>query len=364
LGPIFTIDARDNFFLEAAKSAFNLSSTQMYKEINASFMDLTKELSNKSVSYKNLKTALTPNLDKMEIVLVFDSTKIESVWYGYDVFEKIIPIFNKQSNHSILCGDYLGSNERQEELREIFEENINEINPYIFLNSTQFYLVYINNISNEMLSSFNKLLQNYNPYVGYFNLTYSSVLKAYLSTILVKSFVKHKNVIIMPNEEDLDNDEDNNTYGFPFEENDFICKSINSLLFDLFLSYKIEREVIEENRNDFLFSINAVSEDVYSIDDFKILIEDKKIQYLLDNKRGKLKKAALVDLKRKDLEVLILRKLNSNYIYNMVFLEEYNTIKFNIIIEFIASDTLEAVKMLISLEYIPNEKTLRLITMF
>jgi len=364
MGPIFTIDARDNFFLDVVKETFNLTTPQIFQEINTSFNELIKALNLRNIKYENLKTALIPNQDRKEIALVFDSSKIKSTWYGYEVFKKIIPLFNIKSNHSILSGDLIGSSQHQIKLRELFYNNIKFTNECDFLYSNQFFLVYVNNVSDEMLSTFDFKLAEYEPYVGYLDLTFASKLKTYISTILVKSFIKHKNVILMPNEEDSDEEEDINIYGYPFEENNYLCKNINSLLYELFLSYKIEREVFGADENDFAFSINAVSKLVHPIDDFTLEIEDKKMQYILNNKKGKLKKADLINLERKDLELLISSKLKSNYIYNMVFLEEHNTIKFNIVIEFIASDTLEVVKMLVALEYLPELKVLRLITMF
>ena len=47
-----------------------------------------------------------------------------------------------------------------------------------------------------------------------------------------------------------------------------------------------------------------------------------------------------------------------------MYSKEYNTTKFNIIIEVKAEDTNEIVKLLVALKYIPNEKILKLITMY
>lgn len=65
-----------------------------------------------------------------------------------------------------------------------------------------------------------------------------------------------------------------------------------------------------------------------------------------------------------ELTELIKGKIESNYSYNLSFLEKYNTLKFNIIIEAQTIDSNKLMKLLIALEYKPDERKLRLITMY
>lgn len=348
--------------LEVLKD-YGLSDEQLFDEITNAFSNLKRILSSKQIEYNNLKNVLIPNPERNEAVFVFDTTKIDSSWYGNEVFKQIIPIFDKRSKHSVLCGDYVGENRFQERLYEIFSTAINSVRNYNYIHSSQFFMVYVNNLSNNMLVNFNENLFKYEPYVGYINLNNSSAIKRYLSYILSHTFIKYQNKIIMTHEDDRDNDENINIIGYPFEENGYICKSLQSL-YDIFLSYKIEREVYEEFESDTLFSINAVTPNVLSVSDFDVFIEESKLNYLVENKGGKLKKAGLIDFDKNQLQKIIKEKINSNYIYNMRYLKESNTVLFNILIEIIASDTEEMVKMTVALEYQFDKKMLRLVTMF
>lgn len=361
---IFTLDARDNIFLEVARSYFALSPSQVFREINGLFILLVEVLAAKKVNYQGLKNSLVPCPDRNEAVFVFDSTPIESSWYGYEVFNRLIPAFDRRGTHSVLSGDYIGNNKQQEKLYQEFCKNVELQRSCKYVYSNQFFMVYVNNLSDQMVQNIRHHLSDYEPYVGFINLNFSSYIKTYLSTILCKSFLKHQNIILMGHEDDRDNSEDINILGYPFVENGYIYRSLQSTLFDLFLSYKIERSVFPGFESDTQFSLNAVSTAVIPIRDCEIQIEDKKFQYLVENKTGKLKKAGLLSVRREDLEELIRERIESNYIYNLSYLQEHDTIKFNTVIEVFTSDVQEIVKLTVALEYKPVEKRLRVITMF
>ncbi|MEO6981371.1 MAG: hypothetical protein ABI113_23450, partial [Mucilaginibacter sp.] len=57
-------------------------------------------------------------------------------------------------------------------------------------------------------------------------------------------------------------------------------------------------------------------------------------------------------------------KLNSNYIFNLCFLPQHGTIKFNIMLETVQRISNKPMKLTLALEYIAKDKILRLITMF
>lgn len=121
---IFTLDARDNVRLEVLKGYFGLNEHQIYEEINGLFDELIEILKSKKIDYEKLKSSLIPNSDKNEIVLVFDTLQIESNWYGKEIFDQIIPVFENESSHSILTGDFIGKNNLAKKLFEEFSENL------------------------------------------------------------------------------------------------------------------------------------------------------------------------------------------------------------------------------------------------
>lgn len=177
---IFTIDARGNILLEVVQQTFGLTQQQMFSEINGLFRELLDVLAAKKIKYDNLKTALIPTPDKNEGVLVFDSSNIKSPWYGLPIFKQIIPLFDTRSSHSVLCGDYIGDNKLQDRLFQEFCRCVKPVRHCDYKHSSQFFLVYINNLSDNMITTFRSNLSRFQPYVGFMDLNFSSFMKTYL----------------------------------------------------------------------------------------------------------------------------------------------------------------------------------------
>lgn len=367
ISTIHTLGARDNVMLEVIRNYFSLEPSHMYAEIQAMLAQTEQILLSKGVKYSELKSALVPNPDRREIVMVFDTTRISSSFYGYQIHGELIPLLSERSNHSVLSGDYLGGNSIQERLYQLLRSSIVLASSLEFRNSSQFYMVHINNLTDTMVEAFHSGLAPFDYYVGYVDLTFSSKLKNYVSTILVNLYLKHRKFIIMGHEDDRENDVDVNVIGYPFEKSGFICKSLTSYLFDQLLSYKIERPVFPGQESETEFSLNAVSPMPLPLAEFEIIIDPAKFQYLQDNKQGTMKRTGFAESEHSDLEEAILNKINSNYIYNLSHDPEHGTMKFNIMLEVQPQDALPGsspVKTLVALEYKPVDKILRLITMY
>jgi len=324
---IYTLNARDHIFLSSVKSYYGLTEKIMRREIIALHNSLIDILRKKNIQYEKLKSSLTPRTDRYEAAFLFDTTQIQSSWYGYEVAEKILPIFNKESSHSILHGDLLGNN--QQKIFGLIKTSTVLAQDFIFRHSNLIYCVYINNLTETMLNNFDSELKTYHPYIGYIPATFSSFSKTYLSTTLTNAFLKHKKTIILPHEDDRDNTGDINLIGYPFEKFGHTIRSISSLYFGIFLSFKIEREVFDFDEDDVRISLNAISETILDLDDFHIRLDDSKYTYIATNKKGKLKKAEIENISKEELQTIIKRQISSNYIYDMIYLEQYNTIQVN-----------------------------------
>jgi hypothetical protein len=164
---IHTLNARGNVMLEVVKDYFGLSSSRMFHEIQGMRREVETLLARKGISYDALKTALVPDRKRREIALVFDSTEVGDHWYGYPIFERLIPLFDESSNNSILVGDYIGDNEHQRALYEAMAESLIVQRSVDYKHSTQFHVVYINNLTPTMMKRLDDGLAAWRPYVGY-----------------------------------------------------------------------------------------------------------------------------------------------------------------------------------------------------
>jgi len=357
---IYTIDAREHVFLEGMSTHYKWTTTEIYRQINLCAAATIERLKQKRINYANLKNALIPHSNRKEIAFVFDSTVIDSSWYGYEVAKILIPLLDKNSVNSILVGDYIGDYRHAELYKDLFFKFIHPRKSITYKAHELFYLVYINNLSDEHFNTLNKGLQEMNSYIGYFDLTYSSPIKTVLSSILVRAILKYKRTIINPTEADIDE----NLTGFPFEDNGYKVVGIDDLSYGMFLSYKIEREVFSGFEADHNFSINALSDDVLDLSSLQLIIKENKLEYLCREKSGIMEMAGLSTLTTAELSSIIKKKLKDNYPFNLSFNSDHGTMKFNILIEVPRIDRAKPIKLIVALEYAPHTRFLRLITMF
>lgn len=304
-----------------------------------------------------------PDREKLEIALIFDTIKIENSWYGYEVFQRIIPLLDPRTKNSILVGDYIGRNSQQDKLYEAFCETVCLVRPVDYQHSSQFYVVYINNLTDSAFQKLADGLIEYEAYVGCANTTYHSFFKTLLSMKLVNLCVKVGRKIIQGHEDDRDDAENVNMSGMPFEESGYECVSIRSDLEGVLLSYKIESPVFDGFEADREMSINAVNSTTSTLDDFDVQVEDAKLEYLKTAKAGSMHHAGLSQVSTEELQAIIKAKLRSNYIYNMSYLAEHNVTKFNIVIEIPGKDE-HPFRLMAALEYRPDDKALRLVTFY
>jgi hypothetical protein len=130
------------------------------------------------------------------------------------------------------------------------------------------------------------------------------------------------------------------------------------------LHYKIERGVYPGFESDTLFSLNSISSTVVALDECEVEVEEAKLQYLQEKKEGSMKRSGLLSVSREGLQTKIRERLASNYIFNMTYTPEHETMKFNTILNFTPEGAGKLVKLTVSLEYKPSENRVRLITMF
>jgi len=319
-----TLNARGNLLLPVIREQFNMDSSSMFNEISGLLQQCSGILEKKGIIYNNLRKSLTPQQDRKEISLVFDSGLVNGSWYGRKVMDKILSLLDKSSSSSVLAGDFTdNSYHGRKILSEAIDRNLEDY-------SDRYFIVYINNLTNAMVRSIDNELKNYNPYLKYVDTTYGSIFKIYLSTMLCHAFIQYRNVIIQGHEDDRSNDEDVNMIGYNFEDHGFTCKSIQGMIQSLFLSYKIESPVFEGFEEDIEFSLNYAHKDFRLLKNLFIFITEDKFNYLKREKGNSLKMAGIDNID--EFKRIILEKINSNYIYNISF-NQYEEIIFNIVIE-------------------------------
>ena len=240
--PIYTLNARGNAFLAVTRDCFQLSPFKMLREIQGLRRQTESALKSKNIHYDALRSALVQSHKRREIALVLDTTEIRSSNYGCEIFHQCMPLFDVNSNNSLLGGDYGTLNNNHEPLlAKAFCDAVVPVRSVRYRHSSQFHVIYINNLTEAMVSRFDNGLRPFAGYVGMADMSYGSAFKSLLSTMLADAFLKHGRVILQGHEDDRPNSEDINLIGWPFERFGYTCRSLASYLQGPLLTYKIER---------------------------------------------------------------------------------------------------------------------------
>lgn len=366
---IYTINASTNVMFPVIKSCFELSDEAVYKMINDEHTILVEKLKKKNIKYDDLKRALIPNQEKgkNEVCFVFDTNKIQSNFYGTEIYDKFIPLLDKESTYSILNGDYsdILSNVKnsQEFLSKIFYDSINLVNETLFYYSNQYFVIYINSITDGQIKNIESGLKSYDAFTGYAILHNNSIFKSYLSRILSNLCIKAKGTVVLPHSSDYDDNENINEKGYHFEDNGFKIVSINDDYYGVFLSYKIES--IISDSEDVGFSFNSLFPKFDRIETLKLEISDGKWGFISGTKTEKEKGGILKSigcdcLSKEEFSNLVFQKICRNYLYN-IRRNEHGDLMFNICIELTTvNENLR--KTTIALKYHPDNRSLSIVT--
>ncbi|MCE2486350.1 MAG: hypothetical protein J4F42_12610 [Desulfurellaceae bacterium] len=115
---IYTLNARSHEMLESMRNYFKIGPARMQHEIQGLLAQTKEILASKGIKYSALKSALVPDPKRREIALVFDTLNMQESWYGFPIYRALMPLLSRQSNYSILAGDYIGDNDWQDVLYE------------------------------------------------------------------------------------------------------------------------------------------------------------------------------------------------------------------------------------------------------
>lgn len=364
---IFSFDTRNCILWSSVKDYFNLDDKSCYEIINTEFENTKSLLKENKINYYDLRHILTPSNDRQEVCFVFDSmkTKNESC-YGIEILSYICPEILKLEKVAVFYGDiiYKTPSEDQSKIKPLLQKYFPNKDFSKFVIANQYFVVYVNNLTPEMILNINKSQKTNPSYIGFIDMTYSSFLKNILSSCIRQQFIKIKNKICVPVPED-----NNNPDGyvlFDFSNHGFKLIGITDYLYSSFLSYKIQRSYFDFDNKDQKFSLNAVLESPEIISNYDIKIDDDKFNKYLHGgeKLGTLQITGLDTLSKENFIKYIRFQINSNYIFNIEinFYDEKPCIKFATILESFYKSKRK--RYILVFEMLKDTKELRLITMY
>ncbi len=360
--PTWTLEARDSVMLEVVTSYFNMTPESIRAEIAQLHRHTVEAIAAKGVPYARLRNALVPQRDRLERAFLFDTDRIDEGWYGLPVAEALIPLLPRQLSCSIQLGDLII--EDQDLGFELLRRHVVPHRRVALGDTNQIYCIYLNNLTPTMAEAITDGLKDYPGFAGHVDTSLSSHFKDWLSVTLVDGYLKYRGVVLNGHEDDVPEEEDLNLKGWPWDRHGYVVRSIRDMYFHLFLGYKIERRVLPGARGDTNFALIAISGQALDLADLEIDVEEAKAAYIREHDGSGLIRAGLGKAVGEDLAAILKAKIEDSYIYNLRYLAEHDASLFNIMVEVSPPHGGLATRLLASLEYRPDSRSLKLVTLF
>ena len=292
---------------------------------------------------------------------MFDRMKMGSS-YGFDAGSWLLPTLRRELTCSILSGDLIHPDQSQG--LELLSHHLQTVKSFRAVETAQLYCIYLNNLTDNMVRTVHADLLEHEAYTGFIPVNYNSRMKDWLSAVLSSTYLKAKDRMLCPHEDDVPNDENNNVPGWQVEEAGYQCLSLQGIYFNLFLRYKIERAVYPGFETDTEFSLRAISDLPVPLTRLSVAVDEEKLSYLRSEKAGSMAIAGIEQLTTAQLAEMISAKFSHNYIYNLRFHEEHNVSLFNIMLEIAVAGRLTPVRLMASMAYHSDQNVLKLVTLF
>lgn len=363
MASIHTLNARGNVMLPVLRKHYDWSDERTFQEIQHFHRDFLEILRLKGIDYASLRSSLTPQPTKHEAAFLFDEQRCDNRTIpGVECADALFSALDRNTTHSILGGELI--DDRDEIARALLHRSAVVAKDLDFSHPCFCYVLYINNLSEASVGAIDRELRAHKAYLGYVPCTHASLAKTFVSMHLMNLVIKQGDTVILGHEDDRPNTENYNLHLHDYTALGLKLKSIQSIYFSTFLSYKPEWMLLKDSDDDLEIALRAMSREVAPLTEFSVVIADDKFdKYLRTVKLGKLEKAGLADLTKSELEAAICEKLRMNYMYNMEWVDEptHRLSKFNIMLEFPISGGYPE-RLVVALEYRPADRVLRLLT--
>ncbi|MGW1347447.1 hypothetical protein ACWCOV_40790 [Kribbella sp. NPDC002412] len=359
---IHTLNGRDSIRLDLAATAVGATPSEMRQSIVAEHERLVGLLQSAGINYQDLRSALVPQTNRFEGVFIFDTSTLVDEWsYVQPIAQRIIPLLNPAGRHSFLCGDLLGRGGEQflDVLRQVRTERIRSS----LVHSSQLFGVYVNNLTAASLKALRVGLLDYLPFITYVPTDYRSPFKSYFSAVLTPDFVKLGKRVVGYHDGDEYELSDDTAYHWPLADHGYTCRGLPLPLFELFLSYKIEREVLPGFESDATHSLSAISDHPRDLEGLDVHIDAAKYEYIRKAHGDPLLKAGLDALSVPQLQDLVHQKIRQNYLYDLRFNDEFSIASFSLVIEIPGSEGTDPRRLKVVLKYEPELSRLAVITL-
>lgn len=277
---IHTLNARGNVMLPTLREHFAWTDAQTFREVRQFHRDLLNILRTKQIDYFSLRSALTPQPTKHEAAFLFDEHRCDNTFMpGVECADALFRALDRKTTHSILGGELV--DDRDEIARPLLARSAIVAKDLDFKHPCFCYVLYVNNLSAGSAAAIDGKLRANKAYLGYIPCTYASLTKTFVSMCLVNLTIKQGGTVILGHEDDRPNTENSNLHLHDYTALGLRLKSLQSMYFSTFLSYKPEQMFLRESDDDLEIALRSMSEQVAPLAEFAVAIGDDKFEKYL-----------------------------------------------------------------------------------
>lgn len=302
------LNSYTNTSLSSMARYFDFESEQMRRYIRVAHHHATNDLANAGVNYEELKNALIPIRGRREVAFLFDSTVVESGFYGLEVAKLWLPAVQQYGpdktvirNGDIILPPWL----IWQQLETLLISN----REFPRLHASQYFVVYLTNLSATQLRTLDAAFRTASDiYIGYVDCSTWNPLKAGMLLPQVGLRVKNKMIL------GADQDGDTNAALYPIANNGFQVIPIREELYDTFLTHRLDNGVPEWADDDSVMALSVLGGNFGPVSDIEIRVESSRLKYLVEDHGDSIDEA---NVSPELLGAAITEKLSNNLIYNL-----------------------------------------------
>jgi hypothetical protein len=281
--------------------------------------EIRRLLASRGVGYDQLKSALVPTQEGMQVAFLYDWWEHPGWNYAVAFAEQYLPHLRPTLRTSVFQGDTHAV--RGGIPIDALEDSLVRPRPQQVNWNTQFG-VYFNNLRPGDVETLHAALTPDPRYSGYLDATYAGRVRNFLAATLPSMWIIHDRKVILSHGGDEPFVGSEDPVGFDLPEFGYEVVSLVDSYFEAFLSYKIEAEDADQAVDDRILSLAAITGQIVDVEDVDVVVpSDKLDRYLLrdENKLRLMTSIGLQDVTADELGEIVRTKLLQSYIYDFRF---------------------------------------------
>lgn len=315
----FTIHSLNNYTnvgLTSLVEALELNPQAVRALILGGYLSVESQLAAVGIRYASLKGALVPNNRRYEAAFFFDSTCIDSDFYGLEIADHWIPAVAQfgPTTTALSVGDIV--NLPSELVWKELDNHLVRKRPFPRVPSQHYFVAHITNLSKGQRERLHAAIgAATDAYIGYVDTT---TWKPIMTGMLLPQVgLRSGDKVVTAQIEG----EAPNPAGYPFEANGFTSVGVDEFNYGTYLDHRLDNGIPQWAAQDSGLSLTALGGDQQPVATSLLSIDDSRLEYLRKDHGSSLSGAGLDGLDREAFVVEVQKKLARGLVYNLRFIQ-------------------------------------------